>query len=56
MKEAWNAQHPDMRAPITYDQEWYSALLIELENCSGGIRELAKILREGLPAKEESKP
>lgn len=47
MKESWNAQHPDLKAPFTFDQMWLSAILIELETCNGGIRELVRILREG---------
>jgi hypothetical protein len=53
--EKWDSQHPDLKEPFTYDQMWFSAILIELENCSGGIRELAKILRQDPPAKEGPK-
>jgi hypothetical protein len=39
---------PDLKI-ITHDQEWYSALLIELEAIAGGVRDLVKLAREAKP-------
>ena len=39
---------PDLLA-VTHDQEFYSALLIELEAINGGVRDLLKLAREAKP-------